>query len=84
MAMVLVAILFLIEQRILIKKQYLLSSCFYFVSILSFFLLVRAFYSREIIRQLKVRHESDAQPLSRRAGSGCNPNNLTPLANVIK
>ena len=57
MAMVMMAMLFMLEQRLLHKKQYPLLSCFDIVSILSFMLPHRAINKQELIRQLEVRHE---------------------------
>jgi SRSO17 transposase len=57
MAMVMMAMLFMLEQRLLHKKQYPLLSCFDIVSILSFILPHRAINKQELIRQLEVRHE---------------------------
>jgi SRSO17 transposase len=57
MAMVMMAMLFMLEQRLLHKKQYPLLSCFDIVSILSFILPHRAINKKEVIRQLEVRHE---------------------------
>ena len=57
MAMVMMAMLFLLEQRLLHKEQYPLLSCFDIVSILSFILPHRATTEQEVIRQLEVRHE---------------------------
>jgi hypothetical protein len=57
MAMVMMALLFMLEQRLLHKEQYPLLSCFDIVSILSFILPHRATTEQEVIRQLEVRHE---------------------------
>ena len=56
MAMVMMAMLFMVEQRILYKDQYPLLSCFDIVSILSFILPHRAISEKEVLRQLEVRH----------------------------
>ena len=57
MAMVMMAMLFMLEQRLLYMKQYPLLSCFDIVSILSFILPHRAINKQELIRQLELRHE---------------------------
>jgi SRSO17 transposase len=57
MAMVMMAMLFMLEQRLLYKEQYPLLSCFDIVSILSFILPHRATTKQEVIRQLEIRHE---------------------------
>ena len=57
MAMVMMAMLFMIEQRLLYKDQYPLLSCFDIVSILSFILPHRAITAEEVFRQLEVRHQ---------------------------
>ena len=56
MAMVMMAMLFMVEQRLLYKDQYPLLSCFDIVSILSFILPHRAISEKEVFRQLEVRH----------------------------
>lgn len=57
MAMVMMAMLFMLEQRILYKKQYPLLSCFDIVSILSFLLPHRAITAEEVFRQIELRHK---------------------------
>jgi len=57
MAMVMMAMLFMAEQKLLYRKQYPLLSCFDIVSILSFFLPHRAITAEEVFRQLQVRHQ---------------------------
>jgi hypothetical protein len=57
MAMVMMAMLFMVEQRLLYKDQYPLLSCFDIVSILSFILPHRAITEKEVFRQLEVRHQ---------------------------
>lgn len=57
MAMVMMAMLFMIEQQLLYNDQYPLLSCFDIVSILSFILPYRAITEREVFRQMGVRHQ---------------------------
>ncbi len=57
MAMVMMAMLFMVEQRLLYKDQYPLLSCFDIVSILSFILPHRGITEKEVFRQLEVRHQ---------------------------
>ncbi|BBO86556.1 hypothetical protein DSCO28_71220 [Desulfosarcina ovata subsp. sediminis] len=57
MAMVLMAMLFMVEQRILFKDAYPLLSCFDTVCILNFLLPQRAITLKEVIRQMEVRHQ---------------------------
>ena len=57
MAMVMMAMLFMIEQQLLYRDQYPLLSCFDIVSILSFILPHRAITEKEVFRQLEVRHQ---------------------------
>jgi len=56
MAMVMMAILFMVEQRILFKGTHPLLSCFDIICILNFLLPRRAITLEEIIRQLEERH----------------------------
>jgi SRSO17 transposase len=56
MAMVLMAMLFMLEQRLLFKDDYPLLSCFDIVCILNFLLPRRATTLEEVIRQLEERH----------------------------
>lgn len=56
MAMVMLAMLFMLEQRLLYKERYPLLSCFDIVSLLSFLLPQRAITMEEVIRQLDERH----------------------------
>ena len=56
MAMVLMAMLFMLEQRLLFKDDYPLLSCFDIVCILKFLLPRRATTLEEVIRQLEERH----------------------------
>jgi SRSO17 transposase len=56
MAMVLMAMLFMLEQRMLFKDDYPLLSCFDIVCILNFLLPRRATTLEEVIRQLEERH----------------------------
>jgi hypothetical protein len=57
MAMVMMAMLFLLEQRLFYKKNMPLLSCFDIVCILSFLLPQRAFTTDEVFRQMEVRHK---------------------------
>lgn len=57
MAMVMMAMLFMVEQRIFYKDAYPLLSCFDVVCILNFLLPQRAVTLKEVIRQMEVRHE---------------------------
>jgi hypothetical protein len=57
MAMVMMAMLFMAEQKLLYRKQDPLLSCFDIVSTFSFFLLHRAITAEEVFRQLEVRHQ---------------------------
>jgi len=57
MAMVMMVMLFMVEQRLLFKDQYPMLSCFDIAVLLSFFLPHRAITLEEIIRQLEVRHK---------------------------
>ena len=57
MAMVMMAMLFMVEQRTLFKNSHPLLSCFDIVSILKFLLPRRAVTLEEVIRQLGVRHK---------------------------
>ena len=57
MAMVMMAMLFLLEQRLFYKKNIPLLSCFDIVCILSFLLPQRAFTTDEVFRQMEVRHK---------------------------
>jgi SRSO17 transposase len=57
MAMVMMAMLFMVEQRIFFKDAYPLLSCFDIVCILNFLLPQRAVTLEEVIRQMEVRHE---------------------------
>ena len=57
MAMVMMAMLFMLEQLILFKDTYPLLSCFDIVCILSCLLPQRAVSLDEVIRQLEVRHK---------------------------
>jgi SRSO17 transposase len=56
MAMVLMAMLFMLEQRMLFKNDYPLLSCFDIVCILNILLPRRATTLEEVIRQLEERH----------------------------
>jgi SRSO17 transposase len=56
MAMVMMAMLFMLEQRLLFKDTYPLLSCFDIVCILNFLLPRRATTLREVLRQLEERH----------------------------
>jgi SRSO17 transposase len=56
MAMVMMAMLFMLEQRLLFKDEYPLLSCFDIVCILKFLLPRRAVTFGEVIRQLEERH----------------------------
>jgi len=56
MAMVMMAMLFMAEQRILFKDTYPLLSCFDIVCILKFLLPRRAVTIEEVMRPLEVRH----------------------------
>jgi SRSO17 transposase len=56
MAMVMMAMLFMLEQRLLYKESDPLISCSDIVSILSFFLPKRAVTADEVFRQMEVRH----------------------------
>jgi len=57
MAMVMMVMMFMVEQRLLYKKQYPLLSCFDIAVLLSFLLPHRAITLEEIVRQLEVRHK---------------------------
>lgn len=57
MAMVMMVMLFMVEQRLLFKGQYPLLSCFDIAVLLSFLLPHRAITLEEIARQLEVRHK---------------------------
>jgi SRSO17 transposase len=57
MAMVMMAMLFMVEQRMLFEHSYPLLSCFDIVSILKFLLPRRAVTLEEVIRQLEFRHK---------------------------
>ncbi len=57
MAMVMMAMLFLLEQRLLYKRDIPLLSCFDIVCILSFLLPKRAFTTDEVFRQMEIRHK---------------------------
>ena len=57
MAMVMMAMLFMAEQRVQYKDQYPLLSCFDIAVLLCFLLPHRAITLKEVIRQLKVRHK---------------------------
>ena len=57
MAMVMMAMLFMVEQRTLFRNSHPLLSCFDIVSILKFLLPRRAVTLEEVIRQLEVRHK---------------------------
>ncbi len=57
MAMVMLVMLFMLEQRILFKDEYPLLSCFDIVVLLAFLLPHRALTLEEVIRQLEVRHK---------------------------
>jgi len=57
MAMVMMAMLFLLEQRLLYKRDIPLLSCFDIVCILSFLLPQRAFTTDEVFRQMEIRHK---------------------------
>jgi len=57
MAMVMMVMLFMVEQRLLFKDQYPMLSCFDIAVLLSFLLPHRCITLEEIIRQLEVRHE---------------------------
>ena len=56
MAMVMLALLFMLEQRILFRKTHPLLSCFDIICILNFLLPRRAVTLEEIIRQIEERH----------------------------
>jgi len=56
LAMVMMAMLFMLEQRLLFKDTYPLLSCFDIVCILNFLLPRRASTLREVLRQLEERH----------------------------
>lgn len=51
------AMLFMVEQRMLFEQSYLLLSCFDIVFILKFLLPRRAVTLEEVIRQLEFRHK---------------------------
>ena len=57
MAMVMMAMLFLLEQRLLYKRDIPLLSCFDIMCILSFLLPQRAFDTDEVFRQMEIRHK---------------------------
>ena len=56
MAMVMMVMLFMVEQRLLHEDQYPLLSCFDIAVLLCFLLPHRAITLKEVIRQLEVRH----------------------------
>jgi hypothetical protein len=51
------AMLFLLEQRLLYKRDIPLLSCFDIMCILSFLLPQRAFDTDEVFRQMEIRHK---------------------------
>ncbi len=57
MAMVMMVMLFMVEQRLLHEDQYPLLSCFDIAVLLCFLLPHRAITLKEVIRQLEVRHK---------------------------
>jgi len=57
MAMVMMVMLFMVEQRLLYKDQYPLLSCFDITVLLCFFLPHRVIPLKEIIRQMEIRHK---------------------------
>jgi len=57
MAMVMMVMLFMVEQRLLYKEQYPLLSCFDITVLLCFLLPHRAITLEEIIRQMEIRHK---------------------------
>jgi len=57
MAMVMMVMLFMVEQRLLYKDQYPLLSCFDIAVLLCFLLPHRAITLEEVIRQMEVRHK---------------------------
>lgn len=57
MAMVMMAMLFLLEQRLFYRKDIPLLSCFDIVCILSFLLPQRAITKDEVFRQMEIRHK---------------------------
>lgn len=56
MAMVMMAMLFMLEERLLYKDSYPLLSCFDIICILSFCLPDRAITFEEVLRQMEIRH----------------------------
>ena len=56
MAMVMMVMLFMVEQRLLYKNEYPLLSCFDITVLLCFLLPNRAITFEEIIKQMKIRH----------------------------
>ena len=56
-AMVIMVMLFMVEQRLLFKDQYPMLSCFDIAALLSFLLPHRVITLKEIIRQLELRHK---------------------------
>jgi hypothetical protein len=63
MAMVLMAMLFMLKQRLLFKDDYPLLSCFDIVCILKFLLPRRATTLKEVIQQLEERHRRNQAPI---------------------
>ena len=57
MAMVMMAMLFMVEQRMRYKDTYPVLSCFDIICILKFSLPRRAVTLEEVIRQLQIRHK---------------------------
>jgi hypothetical protein len=55
--MVMMAMLFMLEQRLLNKEHFPLLGCFDIVSIFSFILPHRTTTQQEVIRQLEICHE---------------------------
>jgi len=73
MTMVMLAMLFLLEQRLLYKEDIPLLSCVDVVVILSFLLPQRALDTDELFRQMKLRHKkrlSAIESAYRKQGSG--------------
>ena len=73
MTMVMLAMLFLLEQRLIYKEDIPLLSCFDVVVILSFLLPQRAFDTDELFRQMELRHKkrrAAIQSAYRKQGGG--------------
>ena len=84
MAMVMMAMLFMLEQRLLHKEKYPLLS--FLISSLSFrlFFRIERLINKNLFASWRSAMKGDAQPLSRRTGSSCDPCQLMSTTNVTK